>query len=96
MMAGFAAGVTEALCIVTPFEVVKIRLQQQKGMAKDKLLYKVCCAPCLQHADCVSICVGHEGAFCIPALSASDRDQHHATALRTIKKLGYLEGLCHA
>ena len=44
MMAGFAAGVTEALCIVTPFEVVKIRLQQQKGMAKDKLLYKVCCA----------------------------------------------------
>mmetsp|Transcript_13028 Transcript_13028/g.39454 ORF Transcript_13028/g.39454 Transcript_13028/m.39454 type:complete len:332 (-) Transcript_13028:679-1674(-) len=40
MMAGFAAGVTEALCIVTPFEVVKIRLQQQKGMAKDKLLYK--------------------------------------------------------
>lgn len=41
MMAGFAAGVTEALCIVTPFEVVKIRLQQQKGLAKDKLLYKV-------------------------------------------------------
>lgn len=41
MMAGFAAGVTEALVIVTPFEVVKIRLQQQKGLSKDKLLYKV-------------------------------------------------------
>lgn len=31
MAAGFGAGVVEALCIVTPFEVVKIRLQQQKG-----------------------------------------------------------------
>ena len=33
MAAGFAAGVTEALILVTPFEVVKIRLQQQKGLA---------------------------------------------------------------
>ena len=41
MGAGFAAGVTEALLIVTPFEVVKIRLQQQQGMDKGKLLYKV-------------------------------------------------------
>lgn len=39
--AGFAAGVTEALVIVTPFEVVKIRLQQQKGVDKALLKYKV-------------------------------------------------------
>ena len=31
MLSGMLAGVTEALCIVTPFEVVKIRLQQQRG-----------------------------------------------------------------
>jgi len=36
MAAGFAAGVTEALVIVTPFEVVKIRLQQQKGLSNLK------------------------------------------------------------
>jgi Mitochondrial carrier protein len=41
MAAGFAAGVTEALMIVTPFEVVKIRLQQQQGSNKAALLYKV-------------------------------------------------------
>ena len=41
MGAGFMAGVTEALLIVTPFEVVKIRLQQQQGVDKSKLLYKV-------------------------------------------------------
>lgn len=40
MAAGFLAGITEALIIVTPFEVVKIRLQQQKGLAKDQLKYK--------------------------------------------------------
>jgi solute carrier family 25 citrate transporter 1 len=40
MAAGFAAGVTEALILVTPFEVVKIRLQQQKGLAKEALKYK--------------------------------------------------------
>jgi solute carrier family 25 (mitochondrial citrate transporter), member 1 len=40
MLAGFGAGVTEALVIVTPFEVVKIRLQQQKGLAMDQLKYK--------------------------------------------------------
>ncbi|KAF8066164.1 SFC1 [Scenedesmus sp. PABB004] len=39
LAAGFAAGITEALLIVTPFEVVKIRLQQQKGLAYDKLKY---------------------------------------------------------
>lgn len=41
LVAGFSAGITEALIIVTPFEVVKIRLQQQKGMAKDSLKYRV-------------------------------------------------------
>lgn len=40
MAAGFLAGITEALIIVTPFEVVKIRLQQQKGLAKEALKYK--------------------------------------------------------
>lgn len=35
------AGITEALVIVTPFEVVKIRLQQQKGLSKEMLKYKV-------------------------------------------------------
>lgn len=40
LMAGFGAGVVEALVIVTPFEVVKIRLQQQRGLASDALRYK--------------------------------------------------------
>mmetsp|Transcript_2099 Transcript_2099/g.3352 ORF Transcript_2099/g.3352 Transcript_2099/m.3352 type:complete len:315 (-) Transcript_2099:461-1405(-) len=40
MGAGFMAGITEALVIVTPFEVIKIRLQQQKGFAKENLKYK--------------------------------------------------------
>lgn len=38
--AGVMSGVTEALCIVTPFEVVKIRLQQQVGTDKTALKYK--------------------------------------------------------
>ena len=41
MAAGFMAGITEALVIVTPFEVVKIRLQQQKGTDKAALKYRV-------------------------------------------------------
>lgn len=40
MLAGFMAGITEALIIVTPFEVVKIRLQQQKGVSKENFKYK--------------------------------------------------------
>ena len=32
LAAGIMAGSTEAVLIVTPFEVVKTRLQQQKGM----------------------------------------------------------------
>jgi solute carrier family 25 citrate transporter 1 len=42
MAAGFCAGITEALIIVTPFEVVKIRLQQQRGLTKELLKYRVC------------------------------------------------------
>ncbi|GAX83743.1 hypothetical protein CEUSTIGMA_g11168.t1 [Chlamydomonas eustigma] len=40
MGAGLMAGITEALVIVTPFEVVKIRLQQQRGLTKDAMKYK--------------------------------------------------------
>lgn len=40
MVAGFGAGVLEALVIVTPFEVVKIRLQQQRGLSPELLKYK--------------------------------------------------------
>lgn len=41
LTAGLGAGVSEALLIVTPFEVVKTRLQQQKGMDKALLKYRV-------------------------------------------------------
>jgi Mitochondrial carrier protein len=41
LAAGAAAGVTEALVVVTPFEVVKIRLQQQRGLTKSQLKYHV-------------------------------------------------------
>lgn len=40
LFSGFGAGVLEALVIVTPFEVVKIRLQQQRGLSPDLLKYK--------------------------------------------------------
>ena len=40
ILAGLAAGVTEALVIVTPFEVIKIRLQGQVGMDPSQLKYK--------------------------------------------------------
>lgn len=39
LLAGLGSGVTEAILIVTPFEVIKIRLQQQKGLDKSKLKY---------------------------------------------------------
>eukprot|EP00249_Psilotum_nudum_P017729 c26462_g1_i1 orf=169-1116(+) len=47
--AGFGAGVLEALLIVTPFEVVKIRLQQQRGLSPHLLRYRgpVHCARCI-------------------------------------------------
>ena len=41
LLAGFCAGITEALIIVTPFEVVKIRLQQQRGMRREDMRYTV-------------------------------------------------------
>ena len=34
LLAGLGAGVTEAILIVTPFDVVKIRLQEQHGLDK--------------------------------------------------------------
>ncbi|KAK9124543.1 hypothetical protein Sjap_014145 [Stephania japonica] len=40
LVSGFGAGVLEALMIVTPFEVVKIRLQQQRGLSPELLKYK--------------------------------------------------------
>lgn len=44
MAAGFGAGVVEALVVVTPFEVVKIRLQQQKGLVDLKYKGTIHCA----------------------------------------------------
>ena len=41
LTAGLGAGVSEALLIVTPFEVVKTRLQQQRGVDKALLKYRV-------------------------------------------------------
>ena len=41
LTAGLGAGVAEALLIVTPFEVVKTRLQQQTGTNKALLKYRV-------------------------------------------------------
>jgi len=38
--AGLGAGVTEALVVVTPFEVIKTRLQQQRGTDKALLKYR--------------------------------------------------------
>lgn len=40
LLSGFGAGVLEALLIVTPFEVVKIRLQQQRGLKPELMKYK--------------------------------------------------------
>lgn len=37
-VAGLGSGVTEAVIVVTPFEVVKIRMQKQHGL--DKALLK--------------------------------------------------------
>lgn len=40
MFSGLISGVTEAVLVVTPFEVIKTRLQQQHGMDKALLKYK--------------------------------------------------------
>ena len=63
--AGFAAGITEALIIVTPFEVVKIKLQQQKGTSKELLRYKVCCHTGQLH---------HRASLCMTV-----HQQHHVS-----------------
>jgi len=39
-LAGTGSGITEAVLIVTPFEVIKTRLQQQKGLDSKALKYK--------------------------------------------------------
>lgn len=43
LTAGLGAGVSEALLVVTPFEVIKTRLQQQRGVDKALLKYRVSC-----------------------------------------------------
>ena len=40
LAAGFGAGVLEAVAIVTPFEVVKIRLQQQRQVGQESVKYQ--------------------------------------------------------
>ncbi|KHN35464.1 mitochondrial succinate-fumarate transporter 1-like isoform X1 [Glycine soja] len=55
-LSGFGAGVLEAVIIVTPFEVVKIRLQQQRGLSPELLKYK---GP----VNCARMIIREEG-FC--------------------------------
>ena len=57
-VAGFGSGITEAVLIVTPFEVIKTRLQGQKGSDVSKLKYKG-----LTH--CASTVVKEEGALAL-------------------------------
>eukprot|EP00475_Leptophrys_vorax_P001882 TRINITY_DN11067_c0_g1_i2.p1 TRINITY_DN11067_c0_g1~~TRINITY_DN11067_c0_g1_i2.p1 ORF type:complete len:252 (+),score=73.49 TRINITY_DN11067_c0_g1_i2:244-999(+) len=57
-LAGMGAGIIEALVIVTPFEVVKIRLQSQLGMDKTKLKYR-------NPPDAVIKIVREEGIFAL-------------------------------
>jgi len=40
LLAGLGAGITEAILIVTPFDVVKVRLQAQHGLDKSLLQYQ--------------------------------------------------------
>ncbi|KAL8151701.1 hypothetical protein V2J09_021509 [Rumex salicifolius] len=56
LLSGFGAGVLEALVIVTPFEVVKIRLQQQRGLSPELLKYK---GP----IHCARLIIREEGVF---------------------------------
>ncbi|XP_057805441.1 mitochondrial succinate-fumarate transporter 1 [Salvia miltiorrhiza] len=56
LFSGFGAGVLEALAIVTPFEVVKIRLQQQRGLSPELFKYK---GP----VHCARMIVREEGLF---------------------------------
>lgn len=57
LLSGAMAGATEAVCIVTPFEVVKIRLQQQRGLDKSQIKYKVLLG-CVDFLSCIVAC-GH-------------------------------------
>lgn len=41
LASGAMAGATEAVCIVTPFEVVKTRLQAQRGLDPSQMKYRV-------------------------------------------------------
>lgn len=53
LAAGFGAGILEAFLIVTPCEVVKIRLQQQRGLSSSLLKYKgpINCAVTIVHEE---------------------------------------------
>jgi hypothetical protein len=73
LVAGFSAGITEALIIVTPFEVVKIRLQQQKGMARELLKYRVR-LPILQPSEFAASLLG---ISVMPIPSLSLRGEQH-------------------
>jgi solute carrier family 25 citrate transporter 1 len=72
-LAGMAAGVTEAIIIVTPFEVVKTRLQQQRGLDKEKHKYR---GP----IHCMQTVVKEEGARalwkgCVPTMTRQGMNQ---------------------
>ncbi len=54
MFAGLISGVVEAVLVVTPFEVVKTRLQEQRGLDKATLKYK-------GSLHCVTTIVKEEG-----------------------------------
>ncbi|KAI5063324.1 hypothetical protein GOP47_0021871 [Adiantum capillus-veneris] len=53
LVAGFGAGISEALLIVTPCEVIKIRLQQQRGLTPSLIKYKgpINCALTIVHEE---------------------------------------------
>lgn len=50
-VAGLGAGITEAVLIVTPFEVVKTRLQQQRGTTNLKYTGPMQCARTIAHSE---------------------------------------------
>ncbi|KAH9531971.1 hypothetical protein CY35_19G065200 [Sphagnum magellanicum] len=67
LTAGFGAGVLEALAIVTPFEVVKIRLQQQKGVGRELLRYKGpvhCASTIIREEGILGLWAGFAGPVC--------------------------------
>lgn len=66
VLAGLAAGVTEALVIVTPFEVVKIRLQGQVGLDPSQLKYKGPVDAAVKTINTEVLACGHTGAWARP------------------------------